>query len=58
MRDYTSRVLELMDDGVLDPRAVAEAALQWLSEADVEELAERYEWLPEDEDEPAEEDSD
>ena len=58
MRDYTCRVLELMDEGVLDPREVAEAALNWLTETDVEEMAERYEWLPEDEDEPDEEDSD
>ena len=56
MRDYTCRVLELMDEGVLDPREVAEAALNWLTETDVEEMAERYEWLPEDE--PDEEDSD
>ena len=58
IRDYTCRVLELMDEGVLDPRAAAEAALQWLSESDVQDLVERYEWLPEDEDEPDEEDSD
>ena len=58
MRDYTCRVLELMDEGVLDPRAVAEAALNWMHENDVQAMVEDYDWLPEDEDEPDEEDSD
>lgn len=49
-RKYTNLVLELMDEGVLSPQQVAEAALCWLSERDVKELAERYEWVQDEED--------
>lgn len=34
-REYTNRILEAMGEGVLDPKVVAEMALQWLSEDDV-----------------------
>mgnify|MGYP003336831288 CR=1 FL=1 len=42
-REYTCRVLEMMDDGVLDPKMVAESLLSWMSEADVREFYDRYE---------------
>lgn len=41
-REATCRVLEAMDDGLLDPRAVADMALNWLSEADVDEMVRSY----------------
>ena len=40
-REATCRMLEAMDDGLLDPREVAHMALNWLSEADVDEMVRR-----------------
>lgn len=34
-------MLEAMDDGLLDPREIAHMALNWLSEADVDEMVRR-----------------
>lgn len=41
-RYYTIRVLELMDEGVLDPKDLAESLLQWLSEDDVRKMVVAY----------------
>lgn len=41
-RYYTNRVLELMDEGVLDPKDLAESLLQWLSEDDVRKMVVAY----------------
>lgn len=41
VRQTTCRIMDLMDEGVLDPRAVADMCLNWLSEADVHEMARR-----------------
>jgi len=38
MRKYTTSLLEMMDDGVMDPKFVAEMCLAYMSEADVEDM--------------------
>ena len=51
-RDYTCKVLEAIDEGILDYKAVAEAALRFMSEDDVKEMCHANELLIEvDEDE-------
>jgi hypothetical protein len=35
VRPETSRLIDMMDEGLLDARAVADMALSWLSEDDV-----------------------
>jgi hypothetical protein len=35
VRPETTRLIEMMDEGLLDARAVADMALSWLSEDDV-----------------------
>ena len=44
-RAATNKVHELMDDGVLDPRMVADACLAYMSEAEVADLANDWDWL-------------
>lgn len=50
VRPTTCRLMEMMDEGVLSPRAVADACLGYLSEDDVADMAKQYQ-LIEDEDE-------
>jgi hypothetical protein len=55
-RDYTCKVLEAIDEGILDYKAVAEAALRFMSEDDVKEMCHANELLIEvDEDEDEDE---
>ena len=54
-REYTNKIIELMDEGCIDPKPLAEQLLCWLSERDVEEFyrvnfADAFE--PEEEDDP------
>jgi len=42
-RQYTKRVLDMLDDGYLDPTKLAEDLLGWLSESDVEAFYKAYE---------------
>ena len=35
IRPETTRLIEMMDEGMIDARAVADMALSWLSESDV-----------------------
>ena len=42
VRKYTNKLYDAMDDGILDPRGLAESLLMWMSEADVKEFYERY----------------
>jgi hypothetical protein len=35
VRPETSRLIDMLDNGEIDPRAVADMALSWLSESDV-----------------------
>jgi hypothetical protein len=37
-REYTCKVLELMDEGVIDPKWLAEALANWCSEQDMKEF--------------------
>jgi len=54
VRKATVAILELMDEGVLDPRLLAAACLSYMSEADVADMARVNELLTEDEDEEEE----
>jgi hypothetical protein len=62
IRPETTRLIEMMDEGMIDARAVADMALSWLSESDVkgmmqandipttdqaEDEDEEEEWTPE-----------
>lgn len=38
-RKITKKLVEMMEDGSIDPEVVARAALNYMSEADVEDLA-------------------
>jgi hypothetical protein len=37
-REYTNKLMDLMDDGSLDPRTVADMCLQYMSESEVEDM--------------------
>ncbi len=50
-RKVTNQLLQLVEDGILDPRAVMEACLIYMSEADVAEMAHCNELLDEEEEE-------
>ena len=39
MRDATNKILQMVDEGFLDMRTVMEAALMYLSEDDVADMA-------------------
>ncbi len=39
VRKYTNKILELMDDGILDPRTVAESCLSYMSEDMVKDMS-------------------
>lgn len=51
-RKCTSRLLELVDEGVLNPNDLLRTALGWMSEDDVKEMCERndIQLFPEDDD--------
>ena len=57
VRPTTCRLMELMDEGVLSPRVVADACLGYLSEGDVADMTKQYQ-LIEDEDDEEEAESD
>ena len=38
IRPATTKMLEMMDEGLMDPRAVADMCLSWLSESSVHEM--------------------
>ena len=54
-RPATTRLLDMMDNGEIDVRAVADMALMWLAESDVKEMMQAND-LVEDEEEDEEED--
>ena len=37
-REYTNKILELMDEGVLDPKLLVQDLLSWMSEYEVSEF--------------------
>jgi hypothetical protein len=48
MRKYTNMVLDMMDEGVMSPRAIAEMCLGYMSEDDVADMCRANDLLPED----------
>ena len=38
MRELTCKVLDAMDEGLLDPKVIAEAALNWLNEDEIADM--------------------
>lgn len=54
-REYTTRILSMMDDGLLEPKHLAENLLSWLSEKDAKEFYYAFE-LEGDEEEDYEDD--
>jgi len=54
MREYTTKLLEMMDEGLISAEAVAEMALAYMSEDDVKDMVRANDlmpWLEDDEDE-------
>lgn len=56
-RKSTTKLHQMMDAGELDPRTVANACLEYMSEADVNDMAEAEEFIQEEET-PEEEEGD
>lgn len=50
-RSATSRLMDMMDAGEIDTRAVADMALMWLAESDVKEMMLANDLVEEEEDE-------
>jgi hypothetical protein len=55
MREYTSKLMAMMDDGMISAEAVAEMALAYMSEDDVKDMCRANDLLLDEEDEEAEE---
>lgn len=51
MRDTTNKILEMIDEGLLDARTVASACLKYMSEDEVTEMASMNEFLEDEEEE-------
>ena len=52
-REYTTKLLEMMDEGMISAEAVAEMALAYMSEDDVKDMVRSNDlmpWLEDDED--------
>ncbi len=49
VRETSNKVLEMVDEGLLNPRDVLVMALKWMSEDDVKEMCKANEIFPEDE---------
>jgi hypothetical protein len=58
VRQATCKVLEMMDEGVLDPAAIVRECLAYMSESDVADMAQRIGWLEEEEEDEDEESKD
>lgn len=54
-RQVTCKLLEGVDEGIIDPKTLVEACLIWMSEDDVREMAEENGFLEEEEEEEDEE---
>lgn len=54
-REYTNRLLEMVDEGLLDKDTVIMACLKYMSEADVQDMMEANEFILEDEEEDEDE---
>ena len=51
MRKYTTSLLEMIDDGVMDAKAVAEMCLAYMSEDEVEDMMRSNDLLADEDDE-------
>jgi hypothetical protein len=47
MRQYTNRLIELVEEGVLDAEDVMKACLNYMSESDVQDLCESEGYIEE-----------
>ena len=56
VREYTTKLLEMMDEGLISAEAVAEMALAYMSEDDVKDMVRSNDLMPwlenDEEDEP------
>ena len=50
-RQITNLLYDMMDEGIIDPRAIAEACLSYMSERDVADMAHCNEFILDDENE-------
>lgn len=48
-RNYTRQLIEMMYEGAVDPKQVAEMCLFWMSEKDVENMMRANDLIPEEE---------
>jgi hypothetical protein len=55
MREYTSKLIAMMDEGLISAEAVAEMALAYMSEDDVKDMCRANDLLLDEEDEEADE---
>jgi hypothetical protein len=53
MREYTSKLIAMMDEGLISAEAVAEMALAYMSEDDVKDMCRANDLLLDEEDEEA-----
>jgi len=54
VREATCKMLDMMDEGLLDPRAVADMCLSWMSESSVHEMMLANDLVIDEEDEEGE----
>lgn len=50
-RKVTNQILEMIEEGILDPQTVVEACLAYMSEADVADMARSNDLIDEDSEE-------
>ena len=55
VREATCKMIDMMDEGLLDPRAVADMCLSWMSESSVHEMMLANDLVDTEEDEDEEE---
>lgn len=53
-RQYTNQLLELIDNGILDAETVLRSCLSYMSEAEVQDMAESEGFIEEEEEEEEE----
>ena len=58
VREYTTKLLEMMDEGLISAEAVAEMALAYMSEDDVKDMVRSNDLMPWLEDDEEDEDED
>ena len=57
MREYTTKLLEMMDEGLISGQAIAEMALAYMSEDDVADMMRANDILDEEDDEEDDEEN-